>query len=137
MGGRRAQAVVGAVALAVLAALLFLFAPGRREVLPAGERTASERPAAGSGRQEPPPAAAPQPEATARDPAATPPPRADGTRPLKLPWGAGPDALGHDLGEERNAEGPPALAALPGGGFAVLDAVNGRLQRFRPDGTLD
>lgn len=62
------------------------------------------------------------------DPKAPPPPA------LRAAWGSADGQLGHDVGEERNAEGPPALVSLPDGGFGVLDAVNGRFVRTGPDG---
>ncbi len=83
-----------------------------------------------------PAASAPPLAATAASPAgregaaaAPPPPPA-----WKAAWGEGAGQLGHDRGEERNAEGPPALVPLPEGGFGVLDAVNGRFVRTGPDG---
>jgi hypothetical protein len=52
------------------------------------------------------------------------------------PWGAEPGQVGR-RGGEGNPEGPMSLAVGAGGDLWVLDQVNGRLQRFRRDGTFD
>ena len=49
-------------------------------------------------------------------------------------WGSGPGQLGRERQEEGNAEGPMAVSLGPAGEAWVVDTVNGRLQRFSPDG---
>ncbi len=54
-------------------------------------------------------------------------------------WGSGPGEFGHRDAKESNPEAPMAIAAGPSGQLAIVDQVNGRVQRFdhgKPAGTI-
>lgn len=53
-----------------------------------------------------------------------------------VPWGGGPNALGHTRPSEGNPEAPMSLAPLGKGRFVVLDNVNDRLAFFDKDGKM-
>ncbi|HMI99655.1 MAG TPA: hypothetical protein VK488_07480 [Gaiellaceae bacterium] len=53
----------------------------------------------------------------------------------ELTWGKGTQALGLDSGQEQSRIGPSAFDVAPDGSIVVLDQVNHRLSRLRPDGT--
>jgi hypothetical protein len=54
--------------------------------------------------------------------------------PTLATWGTGPGQVARKIPEEGNPEAPMSFSATPGGGTVVLDQVNGRLVRFKPDG---
>jgi hypothetical protein len=56
---------------------------------------------------------------------------------IESPWGSGPAQLGRDRPQEGNPEAPMSLTTGPGGTLVVLDQVNDRLVRIRPDGTRE
>ncbi|MBI5535704.1 MAG: hypothetical protein HY898_23435 [Deltaproteobacteria bacterium] len=54
-----------------------------------------------------------------------------------LSWGSGPQQLGYQpAGHERLAIGPSAIAVLPAGDALVLDLLNRRVVKVRPEGDL-
>ena len=53
------------------------------------------------------------------------------------PWGSRDDQLGREQPTEGNPEGPMSFSVDPRGRVLVLDQVNGRIVRHRPDGTRE
>ena len=52
-----------------------------------------------------------------------------------IPWGAGDDEVGfRPKGDGTPSQGPWSIAAMPGGGVVVLDALNGKILDVSPDG---
>lgn len=60
---------------------------------------------------------------------------AAGRTVLRGKWGAGRGEFGRKAADESAPEAPMSFVATRGGGFLVLDQVNGRVQRFNADGT--
>jgi hypothetical protein len=58
-----------------------------------------------------------------------------GTTFLLAKWGSNPGELGRKHDQESAPEAPMSAALAPNGDLLVLDQVNGRVARFKPDGT--
>jgi hypothetical protein len=56
-------------------------------------------------------------------------------RVLHADWGSSASALGVAVAKNQATIGPSAFAIAPGGSIVVLDQVNARLVRYRPDGS--
>jgi hypothetical protein len=128
------------LAVLVLAAVLGWYLLDRSTSRPS-RRPAS---AAADSRDAEEAAAAPAADAGAKADAASarrPAPVAAPRRPrkevvLKAKWGGEKGQFGRKRDPESNPESPMAIAAGAGGRFAIVDQVNGRIQRYK-DGQLE
>lgn len=86
-------------------------------------------------RGRPVPTAVPRPSGGPTPADAQPAPPA--AAPVRSSWGGGPDQLGRSRPREGNPEAPMSLTVAPDGSTVVIDQVNGRLVRIKPDGTRE
>jgi hypothetical protein len=134
MKPRSTAIVLGLALVAVTAALGLQRACGR------GELARTEGDAGAPAHEGPPPAA----HRRASGAPAAPGPGAAGAADggaavgrivVRGRWGAARGEFGHRPAQESNPEAPMSFVVGRGGALLVLDQVNGRVQRFNPDGT--